>query len=37
VRDAVLAKNVEWIEVIANLESPDVVQEKRLRRRNNTS
>jgi len=37
VRDAVLAKNVEWVEVIANLENPDVVQEKRSRRRNSTS
>jgi len=35
VRDAVLAKNVEWVEVIANLENPDVVQEKKSRRRNN--
>ena len=37
VRDAILANNVEWIEVIANLESPDVVQEKKSRRRNSTS
>jgi len=37
VRDAVLAKNVEWVEVIVNLESPDVVQEKKSRRRNRIS
>ena len=37
VRDAVLAKNVEWMEIIANLESPDVVQERRSRRRNNSA
>jgi predicted Holliday junction resolvase-like endonuclease len=36
VRDAVLAKNVEWMEIIANLENPDVVQERRSRRRNNS-
>jgi len=37
VRDAVLAKNVEWMEIIANLENPDVVQERRSRRRNNSA
>jgi predicted Holliday junction resolvase-like endonuclease len=37
VRDAVLAKNVEWKEVVANLESPDVIQEKKLRRRNSAA
>jgi len=36
VRDAILAKNVEWLEIIANLENPDVVQEKKSRRRNNS-
>jgi len=37
VRDAILAKNVEWMEIIANLENPDVVQERRSRRRNNSA
>jgi len=36
VRDAILARNVEWKEIIANLESPEVVQEKKSRRRNNS-
>ena len=36
VRDAILARNVEWKEIIVNLESPEVVQEKKQRRRNNS-
>jgi len=37
VRDAILAKNIEWMEMIANLESPDVVQEKKSRRKSSAS
>jgi predicted Holliday junction resolvase-like endonuclease len=32
VRDAILAKNIEWRQVRANLENPDVVHEVRSRR-----
>ncbi|HEX9389479.1 MAG TPA: Holliday junction resolvase-like protein [Anaerolineales bacterium] len=32
IRDAVLAKNVEWMEVKVNLESPDVVHQIRSRK-----
>lgn len=32
VRDAIIAKNVEWMEVKANIEGPDVVQKVKTRR-----
>ncbi len=34
VRDAILAKNIEWIELKANIEGPDVVQRVKTRKQN---
>jgi len=36
VRDAVIAKNVDWMEVKANLESPDIVQKVKSRKKSAT-
>lgn len=33
VRDAILSKKVEWVEITANLENPDIVRERRSRRK----
>ena len=33
VRDAIIAKNVEWMEVKANLEGPDIVHKVKSRKK----
>lgn len=36
VRDAVIAKNIEWLEVKANFDGPDIVQKVRSRKNSNS-
>ncbi len=36
VRDAVIAKNIEWLEVKANFEGPDIVQQVKSRKNPNS-
>jgi len=36
VRDAVIAKNIEWLEVKANFEGPDIVQKVKSRKKSNS-
>ncbi len=37
VRDAIVAKNVEWMEVKANLDGADVVRKIKSRKKSNSS